>query len=198
MVAIRFATTSPHKIREFCHLVAAAPVQVSTLADAPPIAEPEETADSFEANARLKALYYAGRLPGLVVSEDSGLEIDALGGEPGVRSARYLGDKASYAERFDDLLRRLSGVPDNQRSARFVCAMAVARSDAVLFETRGTVEGRIAHAPAGAGGFGYDPIFFCPALGVTLAEAGDAKAAVSHRGQAVRALAAWLATGVRA
>lgn len=197
MVELRFATTNPHKIREMREVLGDAPVRLLTLADTAPLPEPEETASTFEGNARLKALYYAGRLPGLVVSEDSGLEIDALGGEPGVHSARYLGASASYTERFDDLLRRLTGVSDERRSAHFVCAMVVARGDQVLFEARGSVEGRIAHAPSGEGGFGYDPIFFCPSLGKTLAEAGDAKAAVSHRGQAVRALVRWLPTSDR-
>lgn len=194
MVEIRFATTNPHKIREVRHLLGDVPVRLLTLEDAPPRPEPEETATTFEGNARLKALHYAASLPGLVMSEDSGLEIDALGGEPGVRSARYLGAATSYTERFIDLLQRLSLVPDERRTARFVCAVAVARGPQVVFETRGTVEGRIAHAPAGTGGFGYDPIFFAPALGMTLAQAGDAKAAISHRGQAFRALADWLRT----
>lgn len=193
MIDLRFATTNPDKIREVRVVLGAAPVRLLTLADGPPLPEPEEDASTFEGNARLKALHYAARLPGLVVSEDSGLEIDALGGEPGVRSARYLGASASYADRFVDLLQRLSDVPDPQRTARFVCALVVAEGSRVLFETRGTIEGRIAHAPAGSGGFGYDPIFFVPVLGQTLADAGDDKAAVSHRGQAVRALLTWLA-----
>ena len=140
----------------------------------------------------MKALHYAAHIPGLVVSEDSGLEVDAMDREPGVRSARYLSPTATYPERFAAILQRLAGVPDSARTARFVCAVAVAEGPAVLFETRGTVEGRIAHQPAGTGGFGYDPIFFSPELGCTLAEAGDAKAAVSHRGRAFAALAAWL------
>jgi XTP/dITP diphosphohydrolase len=193
MRTVRFATTNPHKVREVRDLLGRAIVRLLTLADGPPIAEPDETGETFEENARAKALYYGRGTPDLVVSEDSGLEIDALGGEPGVRSARYLGAEATYPQRFDALLRRLTGVPDAARTARFVCALAVADGDRIVFETRGTVEGVIARAPAGAGGFGYDPIFFVPALGMTLAEAGDAKAAVSHRGQAVRAFARWLA-----
>lgn len=198
MVELRFATTNPDKIREVREVLGLAPVRLLTLADAPAVVvEPEESAPTFEGNAKLKALYYAGHLPGLVMAEDSGLEIDALDGEPGVRSARYLGATASYAERLEDLLLRLAHVPDERRSARFVCAMAVAQGHEMLFETRGSVEGRIAHTPSGTGGFGYDPIFFCPALGATLADAGHAKAAVSHRGQAVRALARWLTTPAR-
>lgn len=192
MRSLLFATTNANKVREVRAMLAGEPVALVTLSDLPAIEEPEETGDSFEANARLKALYYAAAVPDLVVSEDSGLEIDALGGAPGVHSARYLGPRASYGERFAEILRRLDGVPDERRTARFVCALAVADRAGVRFETQGVVEGRIAHAPGGHGGFGYDPIFFCPPLGCTLAEAGDVKAAVSHRGQAIGALARWL------
>ncbi|MEZ5290062.1 MAG: non-canonical purine NTP pyrophosphatase [Vicinamibacterales bacterium] len=192
MRTLRLATTNRHKVEEIRAMLEGVPVELLTLADAPPIAEPEETAETFEGNARLKGRYYAARLPDVVVAEDSGLEIDALGGEPGVRSARFLRPNATYPERFDEILRRLGDLEGRARSARFVCAMVAVRGADVLFETRGVVEGEIAAAPAGTGGFGYDPIFFVPALGRTLAEAGDAKAAVSHRGQAVRALVRWL------
>ncbi|MBL8136159.1 MAG: non-canonical purine NTP pyrophosphatase [Acidobacteria bacterium] len=193
MRVLRFATTNPHKVREVRGLLDSVPVQVETLAHVPAAAEPEETAATFEGNARIKALHYASRHPGeYVVSEDSGLEVDALGGAPGVQSARFLGPDATYAARFDEILRRLRDVPEAGRTARFVCALAVAKDGALLFETRGVVEGRIAYAPAGDGGFGYDPIFFSPALGCTLAEAGDVKATVSHRAQAVAALLHWV------
>ena len=138
MRVLCFATTNPHKVREVRGLLAGVPVRVETLAPIPAGAEPEETAVTFEGNARIKALHYAAR------------------------------------------------------TARFICALVVARDGAVLFESRGVVEGRIAHAPAGDEGFGYDPIFFSPALGCTLAEAGDAKGAVSHRAQAVAALVHWV------
>ncbi len=192
MRPVLLATTNANKVREVRALLRDVPVQLLTLADLPPRAEPEETGDTFEANARLKAHYYAAGWAGLVVSEDSGLEIDALHGEPGVRSARYLSPHATYGERFADIFRRLDGVPDAQRTARFVCALAAVEGGAVRFETRGVVEGRIAHAPAGSGGFGYDPIFVYPPLGCTLAEAGEAKGTVSHRGQAFGAFARWL------
>lgn len=192
MRALRLATTNPGKIREVRGLLAGLDVGVDTLADRPSIPEPEEAADTFAGNARLKARYYAAHFPGeLVVADDSGLVIDALDGAPGVHSARFLGPNATYPERFDDIFRRLAGLPDERRTARFVCALAVAEGDRIVFETEGIVEGRIAHRPAGAGGFGYDPIFFFPPLGCTLAEAGHAKAAVSHRGRAVAALARW-------
>ena len=193
MRVLCFATTNPHKVREVRGLLAGVPVRVETLAPIPAGAEPEETAVTFEGNARIKALHYAARHPGeYVETEDSGLEVDALGGAPGVHSARFLGPDATYAARFDEILHRLRDVADAARTARFICALVVARDGAVLFESRGVVEGRIAHAPAGDEGFGYDPIFFSPALGCTLAEAGDAKGAVSHRAQAVAALVHWV------
>ena len=192
MRQVLLATTNAHKVHEVRGLLRDVPVQLLTLADLPPLAEPQETGDTFEANAQLKALYYAAAYQGLVVSEDSGLDIDALHGEPGVRSARYLSPRATYAERFADLFRRLDGVPDAQRTARFVCALAVVEGGEVRFETCGVVEGRIAHAPAGADGFGYDPIFVYPPLGCTLAEAGASKNTVSHRAQAFGAFALWL------
>lgn len=192
MRSIVLATSNRDKVREIRFLLRDQPVDLRTLADLPPLPEPDETGDTFEANARLKALAYARAIPGLVVAEDSGLEVDALGGAPGVRSARFLSPAASYPERFAAIFAQMADVPEARRTARFVCAVAVAEGDRLRFETRGTVEGRISHAPAGAGGFGYDPIFFSPELGCTLAEAGDAKAAVSHRGRAFAALARWL------
>lgn len=191
MPVLRLATTNPDKVREVREILGDGDVRVEPL-ELTGIDEPEETGATFAANARLKALYYAGRAGGLVVAEDSGLEIDALGGEPGVLSARYLGAGATYPARFASLLRRLQDVPDARRTARFVCALAVADGPQIVFETRGTVEGRIADAPAGDGGFGYDPIFYYPPFAATLAEAGSQKAAVSHRAEAVRALARWL------
>lgn len=187
------ATTNPDKMREIRALLSSTGAVLRDLTAFPPTLEPEETGATFEENARLKARYYATHTGVLTVAEDSGLEIDALGGQPGVRSARFLGADATYPERFDEIYRRLAGVPPERRTARFVCAVAVADGERIVFETRGTVEGLIADAPAGAGGFGYDPIFYYPKLGLTLAQAGDGKAAVSHRGEAFRRLAAWLA-----
>ena len=192
MRGLVLATTNHNKVREIRLLLRDRPLAIRTLADLPPIAAPEESGDTFAANARLKAVYYASAIPGLVVSEDSGLVVDAMGGAPGVHSARFLSPIATYPERFTAILQRLEGLPATARTARFVCAVAVADGPRVLFETCGTVEGRIAEAPSGDGGFGYDPIFFSPELGCTLAEAGDAKAAVSHRGRAFAALVRWL------
>ncbi len=192
MRGVVLATTNRDKVREVRALLRDRPLAIRTLADLPALPEPEETGATCEANARLKALAYAAHIPGLVVSEESGLEVDAMGGAPGVHSARYLSPSATYPERFAAILAALAGVPEAGRTARFVCAIAVAEGPWVRFETRATVEGRIAYAPAGSGGFGYDPIFFSPELGCTLAEAGDAKAAVSHRGRAFTTLAHWL------
>ena len=194
MPRLAIATTNLGKLREIELLLEGLPVELVTLSAWPDLAAPEEPGPAFADNARVKALYYAARTGELTVAEDSGLEIDALGGAPGVESARLGGPTSTYPEKFAliyDAL-RARGVRDSP--ARFVCALAVARDRRIVFETRGTVEGRVAPAPKGSGGFGYDPIFFYPPLGCTLAEAGDRKAAVSHRGEAFRALRAWLTT----
>ena len=196
------ATTNPNKLREIRGLLAGAPVTLHSLADLPPILEPEETGATFLENARLKARYYAAHVArsspdwassALTVAEDSGLEIDALGGEPGVRSARFLREDALYPERFAEIYRRLALQPDSRPTARFICALVAARGEDVVFETIGTIEGEVASQPAGTAGFGYDPIFFFPPYGRTLAEVSEAdKLRVAHRGHAFRALAAWL------
>jgi XTP/dITP diphosphohydrolase len=196
-VRLLLATTNHDKIREIRQLLEAAPYDLITLDEWPDLAAPEETGRTFEENARAKALYYAAATRELTVAEDSGLEIDALGGAPGVESARYGGVNLTYPEKFAliyDALRRARTI---ESPARFVCALALARDDRILFETRGTVTGRIAPEPKGAGGFGYDPIFFYPPYGQTLAEARDRKAAVSHRGEAFRALKTFLTDGPR-
>jgi len=187
------ATTNANKVHEIRHLLSGLPVEVTTLAQWPDVAPPPETGRTFEENARAKARYYAGATGELTVAEDSGLEIDALGGAPGVESARFGGVETPYPERFALIYRALADRGAGESAARFVCALALASGEQMLFETRGIVEGRIAPAPKGSGGFGYDPIFLYPPYGQTLAEAGDdRKAAVSHRGAAVRALRAFL------
>lgn len=188
MATLLVATTNRAKLREIASLLFGTPYDIVTLADWPAIVAPEETGATFDENARAKALYYASATGQLTVAEDSGLEIDALGGAPGVESARFGGAETTYPEKFRliyDAL-RASGAPTS--SARFVCALALARPGAILFETRGTIEGRIAAEPRGDGGFGYDPIFFYPPFGRTLAEVSARKSAVSHRGQAFRSL----------
>lgn len=185
------ATTNQGKLGEIFSLLAALPIDLQTLADYPPIAPPDETGVTFAENAVQKARFYANHTASLTVAEDSGLEIDALGGAPGVHSARF-GGETTYPQKFALIEERLRGVPDADRTARFVCALAVADGDRIVFETRGTVEGYIVPEPQGTGGFGYDPIFYYPPFGCTLAEAGDRKSSVSHRGQAFRQLRAFL------
>ena len=186
------ATTNPNKVREIRPLLADVPCELITLADIPKIAEPQESATTFWENARIKALAYAGASGMIAVAEDSGLAIDAMNGEPGVYSARFMGAETSYPDRFKEIFRR---VHDSPRAARFVTALAVARGNEILFETETAVEGEIAHAAAGAHGFGYDPIFLYPPFGVTTAQLPDRdKAVISHRARAFRDLRRWFRT----
>ena len=190
------ATTNAGKLREIRELLAGLPIDLLSLADIPRIDEPEETGRTFDENARLKARYYSAHARIMTVAEDSGLVVDAMNGEPGVHSARFLGPDATYPERFAEIARRLAAQPASPRTARFVCALAVVEHDMVIFETSGTIEGEIADAPHGDGGFGYDPIFFYPPYHATLAEVSQgAKLQVAHRGQAFRHLADWLRRG---
>jgi XTP/dITP diphosphohydrolase len=188
------ATTNRGKLREIRHVLAGVPVDIISLDAFPDIAEPEETGATFAENAREKALYYmrASGLP--TVAEDSGLEVDALDGAPGVQSARFGGGAhVPYDEKFRLIHEALAARPEAPRTARFVCALAFGRQGQIAFEATGTIEGAIAIAPRGSDGFGYDPIFFYPPLGKTLAELSqDQKAAVSHRGQAFRRLKQYL------
>ena len=187
------ATTNPGKLREIRELLRDVPVDLASLNDIEEVATPEETGETFAENARLKARYYAAHAGLPTVAEDSGLVIDALDGEPGIHSARFLRPDATYPERFAEISRRLAARPTSPRSARFVCALAVVDAGDVVFEATGIIEGEIADLPRGDRGFGYDPIFFYPPYGTTLAEVlQDAKLAVAHRGQAFRQLADWL------
>lgn len=188
------ATTNQGKLREIRELLGGLPVTLKTLADYPPVATPEETGATFAENARQKATYYARALGELTVAEDSGLEIDAMGGAPGVQSARFGGEDSTYPQKFALIYQALDAAGVQTSSARFVCALAVATGSDVTFEARGTVEGEITREPRGAGGFGYDPIFFYPPFGCTLAEVDERKNTVSHRGAAFRALRGWLDT----
>ena len=186
------ATTNPHKVREILPLMQGLPIEIVTLADLPAVPEPDEARNSFWENARLKALAYAHATGLIAVAEDSGLEIDALGGEPGVRSARFLGAETPYPVRFAEIFRRLGSLP---RDARFVTALSVAHRAEIVFETETSVDGLIAPAPAGDHGFGYDPIFWYPPLQSTTAQLRDhEKAMVSHRARAFRDLHRWLDT----
>jgi XTP/dITP diphosphohydrolase len=179
-------------LREIEPLLAGSAVELVTLVRFPAIIAPEETGTTFEENARAKARYYAAATGLLTVAEDSGLEIDALGGAPGVQSARFGGLETPYPEKFRLIYDALGAKGVSTSAARFVCALAVADNHRIVFEARGTVEGSIAPAPKGEGGFGYDPIFFYPPFDCTLAQAGDRKSLVSHRGQAFRALCEFL------
>jgi XTP/dITP diphosphohydrolase len=164
--------------------------EVVTLADLPHIALPPETGRTFADNAAQKA-HHAARAAHLpAVADDSGLQVDALDGEPGLRSARYAGDDATDEQRSRKVLHLLRDIPDDRRRARFVCAAAYADPDGKLLLAEGTCEGRIARGPAGAGGFGYDPIFLPEGHTVTMAQlTPEHKDALSHRGRAFRLLA---------
>jgi XTP/dITP diphosphohydrolase len=189
------ATTNRGKLREIETLLDGITFDLVTLGDWPEVAPPEETGRTFADNARLKALYYARHTGELTVAEDSGLEIDELGGAPGVESARFGGARSSYPEKFAVIYDALRAKKVAGSTARFVCALALARGGDVLFETRGTVEGTIAPDPKGSAGFGYDPIFFYPPFECTLAEATpEQKSTVSHRGEAFRKLRTYLMT----
>ena len=186
------ATTNANKVREIGQMLAGSSVELVTLAAWPALTAPEEVGETFEDNARAKALYYAAATGELTVAEDSGLAIDALDGAPGVESARFGGVDTPYPEKFALIDAALRAKGDRESPARFVCALTLVRGTQVLFEARGAVEGHISPEPKGQGGFGYDPIFFYPPFGQTLAEAGDRKAAVSHRGEAFRKLRRFL------
>lgn len=194
-----FATTNPHKARELSQMLGPLGIEVCGLAEvAPGLPEPVEDADTFEGNARIKAVAYARALKMSVLADDSGLEVDALGGAPGVHSARYAGVGQTREERdrannqkLIAALRRLGSV---DRSARFVCALSLVDAEGrILFEARGTFPGVITDEARGENGFGYDPHLFLPDVGKTSAELlPDEKNARSHRGAATRALHAWL------
>jgi len=181
------ASGNAHKVEEFRAILAGLPYALLGLRDAGVTGEVEETGATFAANAILKAEGYARMTGLLALADDSGLEIDALGGEPGVYSARWAGPDVTYPERFRLLAARLAGVPDARRTARYRCVIAVAGpGDAGLRGTaEGTLEGRIVDEPRGTGGFGYDPIFYLPGLGRTVGElAPEEKHRISHRARA--------------
>ena len=186
------ATRNPGKLREFCALLAPAGWQVVGLTEAAIEGDIAETGSSFAGNARLKALGYSARTELPVLGDDSGLEVFALGGKPGVRSARYAGADASDADRVRKLLRELELHREN-REARFLCALALAQQGEIVCEAEGECRGEIAASPRGTLGFGYDPVFLVPGLGLTFAELENAeKNRISHRARAVAALLARL------
>ena len=189
MRELLIATTNPGKVREIRGILNGLPLKLKTLDDFPGIPQAEETGGSFAENASQKALHYAALTGELTLAEDSGFEVEALANEPGIYSARYLREDATYDERFADLYRRVRDRGVSESHARFVCSAAVTRGTSILFETTATVEGTLAGAPSGRNGFGYDPIFFYPPYAKTFGEVSDIeKTAVSHRGQAIRAV----------
>jgi XTP/dITP diphosphohydrolase len=188
-VKLLLATTSWGKLLEQKEALEGLGLAIVSLRELAAIAPPDETGATFRDNARLKALYYH-RATGLpAVAEDAGLEVDALGGIPGVESARFLGTETSYAVKNARLLELLHDVFEADRTARYVSAVALAHEGEIVFEHEAACEGRIALEPRGAGGFGYDPIFYYPPLSKTMAELSpDEKNLVSHRGKAMAAL----------
>ncbi len=184
------ATTNPGKLREF-RLAAPGRVEIMSLPGVGAIPPIHESGITFEANAVAKALHYSTHAPGPLFADDSGLEVKALGGAPGVLSARFAGGQATDEANNRRLLEELRGATD--RTAWFVCVIALAEKGRLLRTFRGAVEGRILEAPRGQNGFGYDPLFFYPPFGCTFAEVeAERKFAVSHRGQALRAMVEWL------
>jgi XTP/dITP diphosphohydrolase len=184
---IHCATSNPGKLREF--QLAAPDFDIRPLSVR--VEPPDETGATFEENAVLKALYYAEFAAGYLFADDSGLEVDALGGEPGVHSARFAGPDAKDQDNNKLLLQRLSG--NTERTARFVCVIALVNNGQLVGTFRGSVEGRILTEPHGAGGFGYDPLFFHQPFGCTFGEAPiEAKMKVSHRAQALDAMFTYL------
>lgn len=187
MIEIILATRSAGKLAEMRALCAALPWHWRGLEEFPSVPDAPENGDTFAANARQKALFYARRTGGLTLADDSGLEVDCLDGAPGVHSAYYAGHPRNDSANNSRLIAALAGVPPQRRTARFRCCMALARLDQIVFETSGTFEGLIIDAPRGGGGFGYDPHFLIPSLQLTSAELStEHKNAISHRGQALR------------
>jgi XTP/dITP diphosphohydrolase len=192
------ATGNPGKVREIRRALAGLtyrgkPLKVAGLPDVLPGLKHAERGRTFEENARAKGLFYSRRWPGPTLAEDSGLEIDALGGAPGVRSARFSAPRPSDEKNIRKALRLLDGTPARARKARFVCVMVLAEKGRIVAQFRGEVRGRIAPTPRGEAGFGYDPVFYYPPLRRTFAElAPGIKNKVSHRGRALAKLRRFL------
>jgi XTP/dITP diphosphohydrolase len=185
MRSLLLATTNRHKLQEYRAIFSDLPFQLLSLEDIRLDMDVEETGTTFQENADLKALAYARASGLLSLADDSGLAIDALGGAPGVYSARFITPETSYEERFRVILQRLQGLPMEQRSARFCCVITLAEPSGYHRSVQGALEGVIAEAPRGEHGFGYDPIFLVPELGKTTAElSSEQKNSISHRGRA--------------
>lgn len=187
--SILIATGNPGKLREIQAVMGDLPVVWRTLTDFPDLVEPVEDAETFAGNAALKAIHYSRLVKMLALADDSGLEVDALGGEPGVRSARYAGEPADDQANNAKLIAALRDVPPERRTARFRCAIALVDGDKVLVTADGVIEGAIVDQARGDNGFGYDPHFWVPSSGMTTAEMSPSvKNVLSHRGLALAAL----------
>ena len=187
---IIFATGNAGKVREVKAILADLNMEVLSMKEAGVEAEAEENGKTFIENAIIKATDIQSRVSdAIVMADDSGLVVDALNGEPGIYSARYLGEDTPYSVKNADIIRRLEGKEIPERSARFVCAIAAVLPDGTVLTTEGTIEGYIGYEERGKGGFGYDPIFMVPEKGCTTAElSAEAKNEISHRGKALKAM----------
>ena len=190
MSRIIFATGNKGKMNEIRMILADTGLEIVSMKDAGIELDIVEDGTTFEENARIKARAVAAAAPDdIVVADDSGLEIDYLNKEPGIYSARYMGEDTSYDVKNQNLIDRLAGVPKEQRTARFVCAMAAVFPNGETITARGTIEGYIGWEPAGENGFGYDPIFYVDEYGCSTAELSpEAKNEISHRGKALRSI----------
>ena len=187
MPKLLLATTNQGKAREYRHLLKGLPFQLVTLAEEGIHIAVDEKNTTFEENARLKATVYSNFSQLITLADDSGLEVDALGGEPGIRSARFAGDKASDKDKVERLLARVKEVPWEKRTARFRCVIAIANPEGRTELCHGECRGLIAFEPKGNNGFGYDPIFYFPELDKTMAELPlETKNQISHRGRAAQ------------
>ncbi len=184
---IIFATGNENKLREIRQITENMGIEIVSMKDAGYYTEVEETGTTFEENAYLKASAIAKKCNLPTLADDSGLEIDYLNKEPGIYSSRFMGEDTPYPVKNAELLRRMEGVPDEKRTARFVCAICLVRPDGSSETVKATMEGRVAYKIAGENGFGYDPIFFLPERGCTSAELSpEEKNEISHRGKALR------------
>ena len=187
---IVFATGNANKVREIKAILADLNMEVLSMKEAGVYAEAEENGTTFAENAMIKAKDIAAKVSdAIVMADDSGLVVDALNGEPGIYSARYLGEDTPYSIKNANIIERLEGIPVEGRSARFVCAIAAVLPDGRVLSTEGTIEGYIGYEERRNGGFGYDPIFMVPEYGCSTAElSAEAKNAISHRGKALNAM----------
>ena len=186
MKKIIFATGNAGKVKEIQKIMADTGREVLSMKEAGVVANPEENGKTYEENALIKARAVAALTDQIVMADDSGLEVDALNKEPGIYSARYMGEDTSYAIKNANIIERLNGVSDEKRTARFVCAIAAVLPDGTELTTRAAIEGRIGYEEKGTNGFGYDPIFYVPEYGKTTAELSEEeKNAISHRGKAL-------------